>query len=282
MSVPCVTIAFMATLDDLPPYRRAKLLWRWAHQGVDRVERLVREAEGRPCSMPTGPAVPSGPTAVLLGNDGRYHLVRGGHMLCAAAPTTDGWEHHGYCSWIDRGTGPEDFSDRGTVLEEGAWHSLHHVWNVRTLGPEQAPAEVEPRQRCEGGDYTAAASWPPSPARTRSIRLLREALVAALGPDCQVCGLYPGAMVDHDHETGYVRGLLCRFCNRTLEECPHVTDCPNADYMGNPPAAALALVYPAGQEWRTKESTRQRKIMMLGFDPFEGLPLRMRRNDSQP
>ncbi|WP_420082842.1 endonuclease domain-containing protein (plasmid) [Streptomyces sp. JL4002] len=272
----------MATLDDLPPYRRAKLLWLWAHLGVERVETLVREAEGQPCDMPTGPAVPPGPTAVLLGDDGRYHLLRGGHLLCAAAQTADGWPHQGYCSWIDRGTGPEDVSGRGTVLEEDAWISLHHVWNVRTVGPEHASAEVDPSQRCDGGDYTVAASWPPPPTRTRSIRLLREALVAALGPDCQVCGLYPGAMVDHDHETGYVRGLLCRFCNRTLEECPHVTDCSNADYMSNPPAAALALLYPAHEEWRSKESTRQRKIMMLGFDPFEGLPPRRPRNDSHP
>jgi hypothetical protein len=28
----------MASLDELPPYRRAQLLWRWAHQGVAFVE----------------------------------------------------------------------------------------------------------------------------------------------------------------------------------------------------------------------------------------------------
>ncbi|MFG2236070.1 endonuclease domain-containing protein [Streptomyces sp. NPDC048723] len=88
------------------------------------------------------------------------------------------------------------------------------------------------RDRCPFG----GASWPPPPARTRSIRILRETLIAAYGPDCQLCGLYPGEMVDHDHETGYVRGMLCRFCNCTLEECPHIAGCPKADFMNNPPA----------------------------------------------
>lgn len=52
--------------------------------------------------------------------------------------------------------------------------------------------------------------------------------------------------------------------------------------MNNPPAAALALIYPANQEWRPKESTRQRKIAMLGFDPFEGLLRRVRQDGSSP
>lgn len=121
--------------------------------------------------------------------------------------------------------------------------------------------------RCPFG----GASWPPPPARIRSIRLLREVLVAAYGPDCHFCALYPGEMVDHDHGAGYVRGMLCRFCNCTLEECPHIAGCPKADFMNNPPAAALALIYPENQERRPMESTRQRKIAMLGFDPFEGL-----------
>ncbi|WP_442810811.1 endonuclease domain-containing protein [Streptomyces sp. NBC_01232] len=91
-----------------------------------------------------------------------------------------------------------------------------YTWLVRAAGPERNPAEVNRQDRCPFG----GASWPPTPARTRSIRILREALIAAYGPDCQLCGLYPGEMVDHDHETGYVRGMLCRFCNCTLEECP--------------------------------------------------------------
>ncbi|MET9734492.1 endonuclease domain-containing protein [Streptomyces sp. NPDC006458] len=100
---------------------------------------------------------------------------------------------------------------------------------------------------------------------------MRAALVDNLGPDCHGCGLYPGAMVDHDHLTGLVRGLLCASCNRVMDECPHLTACPRADYLAAPPAAGLVLIYPASEQWRPKESTRQRVISELGFDPFEGL-----------
>ncbi|MGW5129461.1 endonuclease domain-containing protein [Streptomyces sp. NPDC004069] len=125
--------------------------------------------------------------------------------------------------------------------------------------------------RCHGGRYELLHLWPPRPARTTSIRRLRASLVDALGPDCHLCGLYPGAMVDHDHQTGQVRGLLCAYCNRVLEECPHLSGCPKADYLLSPPAAGLKLLYPTSQQSRPKESTRQRKIKLLGFDPFEGL-----------
>ncbi|MFE5049056.1 hypothetical protein ACFRAI_22370 [Streptomyces sp. NPDC056637] len=62
--------------------------------------------------------------------------------------------------------------------------------------------------------------------------------------------------------------LLCAFCNRTLEHCPHLNGCPKADYMNHPPAEHLQLMYPASMEWKPKASTRDRKIGMLGFDPF--------------
>ena len=45
--------------------------------------------------------------------------------------------------------------------------------------------------------------------------------------------------VDHDHKTGFVRGLLCKACNRKI--LPHARDSPDvlrsaADYLENPPA----------------------------------------------
>jgi hypothetical protein len=116
-------------------------------------------------------------------------------------------------------------------------------------------------------------NWPPAPTKTASIRRLRSALVEALGPDCHRCGLYPGSMVDHDHVRGIVRGLLCALCNRTADHCVHLTGCPKADYLNAPPAAYLQLLYPEAQVWRPKEELRQRKIAMLGFDPFStGIP----------
>jgi hypothetical protein len=49
-----------------------------------------------------------------------------------------------------------------------------------------------------------------------------EAMLAAQGGVCAICAGPPGGrwnrlFVDHDHETGKVRGLLCHLCNAALE-----------------------------------------------------------------
>ena len=218
--MPC-----MPTLDDLPPYRRATVLWRWAHLSVYELDRMVQEAAGKPC-WSTGPAGPASATTAVLGDDERFHLMRHDEMLCTA-------------------------KHRRLVHPE----------------PEGVPPDSVPQaQRCLAGDYGTFHFWPPAPARTAPVRRMRAALVDALGPDCHLCGALPGSMVDHDYATGVVRGLLCALCNRVVEECLHVDGCARADYMNNPPAAHLKIPYPPSMAWRPKESTRQQKIELLGFD----------------
>jgi hypothetical protein len=46
-----------------------------------------------------------------------------------------------------------------------------------------------------------------------------DRLLAAQGGGCAICGKRPGNIslhVDHDHETGAIRGLLCVGCNNAL------------------------------------------------------------------
>lgn len=263
----------MPTLDDLPPYRRAKLLWRWAHQGQAYVEQLVADAVVRPCRLPLPPPGPLGTTLAVLGSDDRYHLSRAGQLLCGETQDANGWTHRQHCSWIEGDDGPREWKG-GREVGALVWGTADATWTVHPAGLGIDPGVVPRPERCTAGRYDLLHCWPPLPARTASVRRMRAALVAALGPDCHLCGLYPGAMVDHDHASGLVRGLLCGLCNRVLEECPHLADCPRADYQNAPPAADLGLIYPMSDEWRTRDSTRRRKIALLGFDPFDGLPAR--------
>ncbi|MFD0208921.1 endonuclease domain-containing protein [Streptomyces hirsutus] len=251
----------MPNLNDLPPYRRAKLLWDYAHFGVWRVDQMVREAAGKPCHL-NGVPVPDPPRVAVLGDDGRFHLMSGDQMHCSKKQAGQGWEHRQYCSWSVGDAGP-------TQERDPAQHqALEHRWFVKAEGDGLPLGSVQVELRCAGGGYGGFHFWPPPPAKTPVIRRLRAVLVEALGPDCHLCRALPGAMVDHDYATGMIRGLLCRLCNRVVEECPHVDNCAKADYMNNPPAAHLALPYPRYLAWEPKKSTRNRKIELLGFDPL--------------
>lgn len=72
-----------------------------------------------------------------------------------------------------------------------------------------------------------------------------DALLDAQNGVCFICHKYPGKKrlaVDHDHKTGFIRGLLhVAPCNRMLGD---VRDLPDvlrraADYLDNPPAFAV-------------------------------------------
>jgi len=72
--------------------------------------------------------------------------------------------------------------------------------------------------------------------RTYGLKLEQyEAILAAQGGVCGWCGRPPGRralVVDHDHVTGEIRGLLCDPCNRRLTE-------RGVAYLLDPPARHL-------------------------------------------
>ncbi|MFD7109202.1 endonuclease domain-containing protein [Streptomyces microflavus] len=66
----------------------------------------------------------------------------------------------------------------------------------------------------------------------------RSTLRAWHGGRCAVCGYRDGRLVeDHDHETGLIRGLLCRSCNGRE---PH-DDGLFRKYRERPPAHILGI-----------------------------------------
>ncbi|MET8647630.1 hypothetical protein [Streptomyces sp. NPDC004675] len=87
----------MPSLDDLPPYRLAKLMWEFAHLGEHGVEQMIRERAGQPCHL-SGVPKSSSPRVAVLGKDGRFHLMSDGPLLCAKGRAEQGWEHRQICS----------------------------------------------------------------------------------------------------------------------------------------------------------------------------------------
>jgi hypothetical protein len=80
-------------------------------------------------------------------------------------------------------------------------------------------------------------------------------LLSSQGGACAVCGTRPKRKrlaVDHDHQTGYVRGLLCTSCNHRViggaKEDASILRAA-ADYLDRPPAFnIIGEVKPDGQE----------------------------------
>ncbi|MEU3900425.1 endonuclease VII domain-containing protein [Streptomyces sp. NPDC045251] len=67
----------------------------------------------------------------------------------------------------------------------------------------------------------------------------RDALIASQGGVCCICLAAPAAHVDHCHETGRVRGVLCFSCNAALGQ-----------FKDRPDAIRRAAAYVEGNAWK--------------------------------
>jgi len=97
---------------------------------------------------------------------------------------------------------------------------------------------------------------------------LYDILVDEFGPTCASCGQRYGHVVDHDHFSGLVRGLLCRVCNAWVDTCVHAdsAECRYACYLNAPPAERLQLRYPASHRQRALDEVRR---AIVGFDVLD-------------
>lgn len=83
---------------------------------------------------------------------------------------------------------------------------------------------------------------------------------------CGICGRKPTPgkrhAVDHDHKTGFVRGLLCFMCNkRVLGARSAEVLVATAAYVTNPPAYAVVgqRVAPGRPKKKRRKSTRRKR-----------------------
>jgi hypothetical protein len=210
----------VVTLDELPEHRREALLWRFALElDYDGMDDLVRERSQRPCRVarlaglaaPDSTGLESAAVAVL-GDDGRYHLRTGDRLVCATRgrhrAAAGGYPHKQWCYWWVGDTGEYRIQAPPGVAYEPRRHRSRTVsWVVRLTGQTQPLALVAPGERCrEEGTWQA---WPAHLTVATPLGRVRLVLVEALGDGCHACRWWPGTMVDHDHFTGLVRGLLC-------------------------------------------------------------------------
>lgn len=137
----------------------------------------------------------------------------------------------------------------------------------------RTPADVRKvvvalRQRPCFRPSTSDKGCPPQAFANASRRKLHSVLVHHYGSMCQSCGERYGHVIDHDHFSRLVRGLLCRVCNTWIDNCVHddANMCPYAGYLNTPPAERLALRYPASHRVRAMDEVRS---AILGFDILE-------------
>lgn len=250
-------LARAQTLADLRPERAWNLLWHDTYR-LDEADPVGTILASHRCRSRPFLHLPADAEAVL-GSDGRYHPRWHGQLVCQST----------HSALV---TGPPEDAEpaaQGPPETSGAL-PMDHRQDAASDG-EPGPRspelhEVARHLRCP----RLAPWWMPSPSDSR-VGLQRALLIEAFGVACMSCHAAMATAIDHSPATGLVRGLLCRDCNSVIETCRHVSGCRYSDYLDNPPAACLGLVY--ADHRRSRQGKRHRERLARLHEYLEEHPL---------
>ncbi|MFT7022877.1 MAG: hypothetical protein ACJA07_001965 [Rhodococcus sp. (in: high G+C Gram-positive bacteria)] len=265
--------AVTTSLDDFAPHRRWNLVWRYTRSfEYDEVEEMVLlDSQHQRCSSISSDR-PFRPLGAVRGTDGLYHLndPQSG-LLCVfgafSKPAVDTLrlphvENHR--KWFDelKVRLPRPRTTRSAHSSQPS--DVVYQWYFSTTDDVISPWSVANGFRCRVG--SANGRWPGSLNHTE-LGSIRRILLDSFGEACQCCGSWPATVIDHDHVTGKVRGLVCVGCNMTVDDCCHVSGCKYSDYLNDTPASTIGLdvLHPNRSRDRKHLASRIEKI---GFDPF--------------
>lgn len=96
----------------------------------------------------------------------------------------------------------------------------------------------------------------------------RAALLEMQDGRCACCMAESPRCADHDHDTGLLRGLLCRGCNRR-EGNVRVRGVSHPDidaYVASPPAAGLGWIWDLPDWWDDTDTREARRLNMTALE----------------
>lgn len=198
------------------------------------------------------------------GSDGRYHLTPGQGPICDEGRKSR--RHQQGLHWWTDGQLIRIQAPPGS--DGSGRHARVVTWTVELDGPLLDPAKIPDNLRCP----LDRSYWPGYIGGTSPIARVRHQLVRELGALCTICRQAYPVVVDHDHETGFVRGYLCRWCNSKVEFCTHVSGCSFGDYLDDPPASGLQVRHP--QHRRRAHATDAQVARLLAEPSWVALPKR--------
>ncbi len=241
-------------LATLPEHRQRQWLWQLlldmersdidtyiADRAARSTQCLRRQSDGR---LVVSYLSHLGAPTAQLGTDGLYHLTTDAGHWCEGRTVRGSLLKH----WLDETASHP--KSRQTRWGDGRFGE----WRFSLTDTQVAPHTVPYDRRCPL--LPRSSAWPPfaNPANRRG--QIYEVVFGTFGNLCAACGVTPATMIDHDHFTGIVRGVLCATCNQHVDWCPHRSGCVYAEYLNNPPAGRLQLQY-AGPEKCTRDDIRR-------------------------